>query len=108
MCAAVDCFTASTDEERRQRHDGQALGVARTGMLKTMASLKKPRGIDQPERRATAIANANWFRARARQALREGHPDSRLRAGRALVAARLVLERARGEGLLMDQAAGAA
>jgi hypothetical protein len=58
-------------------------------------------------RRATAIANANWFRAIARRALRDGKPDSALRAARARVAARLVVARARRDGLLLERGIGA-
>jgi hypothetical protein len=58
-------------------------------------------------RRATAIANANWFRALACRALRDGQPESALRAARARKAARLVVARARRDGLLLDQPVGA-
>ncbi|MGH1570371.1 hypothetical protein ACRAWG_06490 [Methylobacterium sp. P31] len=58
-------------------------------------------------RRATAIANANWFRALASRALRDGQPESALRAAKARKAARLVVARARRDGLLLDQRVGA-
>jgi hypothetical protein len=47
------------------------------------------------ERRAIAITNANWFRALAWKALRDGGPKSELRASNARTAARIVLRQAR-------------
>lgn len=47
------------------------------------------------ERRATAIVNANWFRALAWRALRDGQPRGALRAANARAAARIVLRQAR-------------
>lgn len=47
------------------------------------------------ERRATAIANANLFRALAWRALRDGRPQGELRAANARAAARIVLRQAR-------------
>ena len=52
------------------------------------------------ERRAVAIANANWFRAMARRALRDGAPRPELRAANARAAARIVLRQARRDALV--------
>lgn len=61
---------------------------------------------DSPEltglakRRAIAIGNANWFRAVAWKALRDGGPKAELRAANARTAARIVLRQARRDALV--------
>ncbi len=69
----------------------------------TFTSSDQAHASDYAARRATAIANANWFRALARWALRDGKPESELRAAKARKAARLVVARARCDGLLMHR-----
>lgn len=73
----------------------------------TFTSSDQAHTSDYAARRATAIANANWFRALARWALRDGKPESELRAARARKAARLVVARARCDGLLMHRGVAA-
>ncbi|MDP4025308.1 hypothetical protein Q8W71_22000 [Methylobacterium sp. NEAU 140] len=51
-------------------------------------------------RRALAVANANWFRAMARRALRDGGPQAALRAANARAAARIVLRQAKRDALV--------
>ncbi len=63
-----------------------------------MLALSAPEPIKRgafTERRVTAIANANWFRALAWRALRDGQPRGPLRAANARAAARIVLQQAR-------------
>ena len=52
------------------------------------------------ERRATAIANANWFRALAWRALQDGRPNGELRAANARAAARIVLRQAKRDAVI--------
>jgi hypothetical protein len=47
------------------------------------------------DRRALAVSNANWFRALAWRALRDGGPKAALRAANARAAARIILRKAR-------------
>lgn len=66
--------------------------------LEAMLVLSAPESIKRgafAERRATAIANANWFRALAWRALRDGQPRGELRAANARFAARIVLRQAK-------------
>lgn len=52
------------------------------------------------ERRAIAVANANWFRAMAWRALRDGSPKGELRAANARAAARIVIRMAKRDALV--------
>ncbi len=58
----------------------------------------EPTGLAR--RRAIAIGNANWFRAIAWKALRDGGPKCELRAANARTAARIVLRQARRDALV--------
>src|SRR3978361_1082660 len=51
-------------------------------------------------RRAVALANANWFRALAWKALRDGSPKGAFRAANARAAARIVIQQAKREALI--------
>lgn len=66
----------------------------------TLDSPKPAKRDSFAERRATAVANANWFRAMAWRALRSGLPKVELRAAKARVAARIVLRQARRDALI--------
>src|SRR3954471_10607151 len=55
------------------------------------------RPIGLSGRRAVALANANWFRALAWRALRDGNPNGALRAANARAAARIVIQQAKRE-----------
>jgi hypothetical protein len=50
--------------------------------------------------RTVAIANIHWFRAMAWRALRDGGPQSVLRAANARAAARIILRQARRDALV--------
>lgn len=52
------------------------------------------------ERRALAIENANWFRALAWRALRDGSPRGETRAANARAAARIILRHAKRDALV--------
>jgi hypothetical protein len=56
------------------------------------------------ERRALAIENANWFRAMAWRAVRDGSPRGDLRAANARAAARIVLRQARQDAIVSRMA----
>ena len=58
-------------------------------------------------RRAVAIANANFFRAMACRALRDGKPHGELRARNARTAARIVLRQARRDAVVYRMSAAA-
>lgn len=59
------------------------------------------------DRRAVALANARWFRAMARRALRDGAPRGELRAANARAAARIILLQARRDALVNRLMTGA-
>jgi hypothetical protein len=68
-----------------------------------MLALTAPEPITRgplAERRAIAIDNANWFRAMAWRALRDGAPKGALRATNARTAARIVLRQAKRDRLV--------
>ncbi|POR43107.1 hypothetical protein CRT23_09975 [Methylobacterium sp. V23] len=68
-----------------------------------MSILTAPETVEltgEARRRAIAIANANWFRAVACKALREGGPKAELRAANARLAARIVIRHARRHALV--------
>jgi hypothetical protein len=54
----------------------------------------------EARRRAIAVANANWFRAVACKALRDGGPKAELRGANARLAARIVIKQARRDALV--------
>ncbi|QGY05923.1 hypothetical protein MMSR116_31545 [Methylobacterium mesophilicum SR1.6/6] len=60
------------------------------------------------ERCAVAIADANWFRNMATQALRDEKPKGRLRAASARTAARIILARAKQDAAMHHAIAEAA
>lgn len=68
-----------------------------------MSILTAPETVEltgEARRRAIAIANANWFRAVASKALRNGGPKAELRAANARAAARIVIKHARRDALV--------
>jgi len=68
-----------------------------------MSILTVPETVEltgEVRRRAIAVANANWFRAVACKALRDGGPKAELRAANARLAARIVLKHARRDALV--------
>ena len=52
------------------------------------------------DRRAIALANAQWFRAMAWRALRDGSPKGDIRAANARAAARIVIRQAKRDALV--------
>ncbi|TXM99647.1 hypothetical protein FV242_24740 [Methylobacterium sp. WL64] len=52
------------------------------------------------DRRAIALANAQWFRAMAWRALRDGSPRGDIRAANARAAARIVIRQAKRDALV--------
>ncbi|WP_244478422.1 hypothetical protein [Methylobacterium sp. Leaf113] len=84
---------------------GQAGKLARIGTMSLLIpSLSMPPDATEltglARRRAIAIGNANWFRAVAWKALRDGSPNAGVRAANARAAARIVLRQARRDALV--------
>lgn len=68
-----------------------------------MSTLTAPETVELTgvaRRQAIAVANANWFRAVACKALRDGGPKAELRAANARLAARIVVKHARRDALV--------
>jgi hypothetical protein len=64
-------------------------------------TVEKPLDVGGPiSRRAAALANVKWFRALAWRALREGGPQSALRAANARAAARIIMRQAKREAIV--------
>jgi hypothetical protein len=73
----------------------------------TLATERPTKRSGFAERRAIAVANANYFRALAWRALRDGAPNGPARAANARAAARIVLRQAKRDALVYRMATDA-